>query len=157
MMQKYLNWFLSHNDLVGYDEDLHLRPSAIARARLMRGLVGPGSSLFRKLFPDAWFSGFPLYSETFRFQIYLNTNPQWYWQFGFERFSTTKNSNLAIRVQLRHWLTPISSNYLRPITTGTNMAMNQSEFLQLHMACSKRGKNRAYKVLLVLILLLIGW
>ena len=40
---------------------------------------------------------------------------------------------------------------IRPITTGANSAMNQSD-----LTCSKRGTNRAYKVRLVLVLLLIG-
>ena len=44
---------------------------------------------------------------------------------------------------------------LRPITTGANSAMNQSQFLAIE-TCSKRGKNHAYMARLVLVLLLIG-
>ena len=50
---------------------------------------------------------------------------------------------------------------LRPITTGANIAMNQSEFLApllplLPLTCSKRGKNHTNNVRLVLVLPLIG-
>ena len=55
---------------------------------------------------------------------------------------------------------PKPKQLLRPITTGTNSAMNQSQFLatELPETSSKRGKNHAYKVGLVLVLVfrLIG-
>ena len=49
---------------------------------------------------------------------------------------------------------PKPKQLLRPITTGANSAMNQSEFLAVTR--SKRGKNHAYMVRLVFVLLLIG-
>ena len=50
---------------------------------------------------------------------------------------------------------PRPKQLLRPIKTGTNSSMNRSQFLAF--TCnSKRGKNYAYMVRLVLILLLIG-
>ena len=54
---------------------------------------------------------------------------------------------------------PKAKQLLRPITTGTNSAMNQSHFLAItcNYGGSKRGKNHAYKVGLVLVLLVIGW
>ena len=56
---------------------------------------------------------------------------------------------------------PKPKQLLRPIATGTNSAMNQSQFLatELPETSSKRGKNHAYKVglVLVLVLRLIGW
>ena len=53
---------------------------------------------------------------------------------------------------------PKPKQLLRPITTGTNIAMNQSEFVAIiPVTRSKRGKNHAYMVRLVLVLLLIGW
>ena len=51
---------------------------------------------------------------------------------------------------------PKPKQLLRPITTGADSAMNQSQFLALPVTRSKRGKNHAYMVRLVLVLLLIG-
>ena len=55
---------------------------------------------------------------------------------------------------------PKPKQLLRPITTGANSAMNQLQFLatELPETSSKRGKNHAYKVGLVLVLVfrLIG-
>ena len=47
--------------------------------------------------------------------------------------------------------------FLQPITTGANSAMNQSEFLAITCNSPKaREKIHAFKVRLVLVLLLIG-
>ena len=48
------------------------------------------------------------------------------------------------------------SNYFLPITRGANVAVNQSEFWSFtyNSSCSKCGKNRTYKVRLLLV---IGW
>ena len=53
--------------------------------------------------------------------------------------------------------TNITKQLLWPITTWANSAMNQSQFLAITFHCSKRGKNHAYIMRLVLVLLLIGW
>ena len=50
---------------------------------------------------------------------------------------------------------PKPKQLLRPITTGADSAMNQSQFLA-PVTRSKRGKNHAYMVRLDLVLLLIG-
>ena len=54
---------------------------------------------------------------------------------------------------------PVPKQLLRPITTGANSAMDQSEFLAITCNLLKARKNRAYKVrlVLVLVLLLIDW
>ena len=52
---------------------------------------------------------------------------------------------------------PIPKLLLRPITTGEDSAMDQSEFLAITRTYSKRGKNRAYKVQLVLVLVFFDW
>ena len=44
----------------------------------------------------------------------------------------------------------------RPITTGANSAMNQSQFLAITCNSLKERENHAYMVRLVLALLLIG-
>ena len=48
---------------------------------------------------------------------------------------------------------PKPKQLLRPITTGADSAMNQSQFLAIPVTRSKRGKNHAYKVRLVLLLI----
>ena len=48
---------------------------------------------------------------------------------------------------------PKSKQLLRPITTGAGSAMNQSQFLAIILN-SKRGKDHAYMVRLVLVLVL---
>ena len=45
----------------------------------------------------------------------------------------------------------------KPITTGADSVMKNQNSYQLPVNRSKRRKNRAYKVRLVLVLLLIGW
>ena len=51
---------------------------------------------------------------------------------------------------------PKPKQLLRPNTTEAASEMNQSQFQQLPVTRSKRGKNHAYMVRLVLVLLLIG-
>ena len=52
---------------------------------------------------------------------------------------------------------PKPKQLLRPITTGTNSAMNQSQFLAITCnSLEAREKNHAYMVQLVLVLRLIG-
>ena len=51
---------------------------------------------------------------------------------------------------------PKPKQLLQPITTGGDSAMNQSQFLAITCNSLKREKNRAYKVRLLWVLLLIG-
>ena len=46
---------------------------------------------------------------------------------------------------------------LRPITKGADSVMNQPEFLSISCKWLKARESRAYKVRLLLVLLLIGW
>ena len=46
---------------------------------------------------------------------------------------------------------------LWPITADADNPMNQSELKEIHVASAKRGKTRASKSRLVLVLLLIGY
>ena len=52
---------------------------------------------------------------------------------------------------------PLPKLLLRPITTGEDSAMDQTQFLAITRSCSKRWKNRAYKVQLVLVLVFFDW
>ena len=51
---------------------------------------------------------------------------------------------------------PKPKQLLRPITTGAGSAMNQSQFLAITCNSLERGKNHAYMVRVVLVLILIG-
>ena len=51
---------------------------------------------------------------------------------------------------------PKPKQLLRPITTGANIMMNQSQFLAINCNSLKERENHAYMVPLVLVLLLVG-
>ena len=52
---------------------------------------------------------------------------------------------------------PKPKQFFRPITTGTDSATNQSQFLAITCNSKPGEKNHAYMVRLVLVLRLIGW